>query len=100
MAQADTKAGTTKGSMRIPYANIADKSTTRSHCMKCRFVVRLTGFSLLLLVITSLPFASAQAPATRSTSLQVAGLTDAVTVRRDERGIPYIEAKNDADLYF
>jgi len=30
----------------------------------------------------------------------VAGLHGRVTVRRDERGIPYIEATNDADLYF
>jgi len=33
-------------------------------------------------------------------TLTVPGLRDPVTVRRDERGIPYIEAKNDADLYF
>ena len=33
-------------------------------------------------------------------TLQIAGLHDRVTVRRDERGIPYIEAKNDEDLYF
>src|SRR5213078_1966400 len=33
-------------------------------------------------------------------TLQVAGLRDKVTVRRDERGIPYIEATNDDDLYF
>ena len=33
-------------------------------------------------------------------SLQLRGLRDRVTVRRDERGIPYIEATNDADLYF
>lgn len=33
-------------------------------------------------------------------TLTLAGLSDRVTVRRDERGIPYIEAKNDADLYF
>lgn len=32
-------------------------------------------------------------------TLQLAGLRDKVTVRRDERGIPYIEAKNDEDLY-
>jgi len=30
----------------------------------------------------------------------ISGLKDAVTVRRDSRSIPYIEAKNDADLYF
>ncbi len=33
-------------------------------------------------------------------TLQVSGLRDKVTVRRDDRGIPYIEAKNDEDLYF
>ncbi len=33
-------------------------------------------------------------------SLTMAGLRDRVTVRRDERGVPYIEAKNDDDLYF
>lgn len=32
--------------------------------------------------------------------LKVAGLKDTVTVRRDERGIPYIEAANEHDLYF
>jgi penicillin amidase len=38
-----------------------------------------------------------QAAATKTT--RVPGLRDTVTVRRDERGIPYIEAKNDEDLY-
>src|SRR6059058_5582637 len=33
-------------------------------------------------------------------TLTIAGLRDRVTVRRDERGIPYIEAANDQDLYF
>jgi penicillin amidase len=37
-------------------------------------------------------------PATQSVKLR--GLKDDVTIRRDERGIPYIEAKNDEDLYF
>lgn len=32
--------------------------------------------------------------------LTMAGLRDRVTIRRDERGVPYIEAKNDDDLYF
>lgn len=31
---------------------------------------------------------------------QVKGIKDKVTIRRDERGIPYIEAQNDEDLYF
>lgn len=33
-------------------------------------------------------------------TITVAGLKDRVTVRRDERGIPYLEATNDGDLYF
>lgn len=33
-------------------------------------------------------------------NLSIAGLKENVTVRRDGRGIPYIEAKSDADLYF
>jgi penicillin amidase len=37
-------------------------------------------------------------PATKTLALP--GLHDRVTVRRDERGIPYIDAKNEADLYF
>jgi penicillin amidase len=55
---------------------------------------------ILLLVFTFLitPACLAQTSSTRT--LNVAGLKDTVVVRRDERGIPYIEAKNDADLYF
>lgn len=41
-----------------------------------------------------------QEPNATSTTLKLAGLRDRVTVRRDERGIPYIEAANDDDLYF
>lgn len=33
-------------------------------------------------------------------TVPIAGLKDTVTVRRDVRSIPYIEAKNEADLYF
>jgi penicillin amidase len=40
----------------------------------------------------------AQSP--QQNSIQVPGLRQPVNVRRDERGIPYIEAANDDDLYF
>jgi acyl-homoserine lactone acylase PvdQ len=33
-------------------------------------------------------------------SIHIRGLKDRVTISRDERGIPYIEARNDEDLYF
>ncbi|HET7113133.1 MAG TPA: penicillin acylase family protein, partial [Pyrinomonadaceae bacterium] len=32
--------------------------------------------------------------------LQVQGIKERITIRRDERGIPYVEAQNDEDLYF
>ena len=54
--------------------------------------------SVLILFIFTLSFSSdvlAQA-----NTLQVSGLKDKVTITRDERGIPYIEATNDADLNF
>jgi penicillin amidase len=63
---------------------------------------------LCLLLALSLPFASlpvvsaqqASSSASSSKTLHLAGLRAAVTVRRDVRGIPYIEAANESDLYF
>ena len=37
---------------------------------------------------------------TPTETLSVSGLKDSVIVRRDDRSIPYIEAKDDVDLYF
>jgi penicillin amidase len=59
--------------------------------------------AVLLLVCVCLPSSvpveqHAQSPAPQT--LQIKGLKDQVTIRRDERGIPYVEAKNDEDLYF
>ncbi|MCA1621329.1 MAG: penicillin acylase family protein [Acidobacteria bacterium] len=48
--------------------------------------------------------AAAQAPAARpqaeAVMVRLAGLKQAVKVRRDERGVPYIEAGDETDLYF
>ncbi|HEX8567139.1 MAG TPA: penicillin acylase family protein [Pyrinomonadaceae bacterium] len=56
---------------------------------------------LALLLTLSLNWACwAQEPNVPTTELKISGLKDKVTVRRDERGIPYIEARNEADLYF
>jgi len=61
----------------------------------------LTLFSVVLLAITYLGPTSAQQTGTsESQTVQLAGLRDRVTVRRDERGIPHITANNDEDLYF
>jgi penicillin G amidase len=62
-------------------------------------------FLLLALVLPALlrPAASATAQVqgvADSVTVNVAGLSKSVTIRRDDRGIPYIEATNEADLYF
>ncbi len=57
-----------------------------------------TARSLLLTLLLLLAAVSfGQVPSSRVTD---PGLKGEVTVRRDERGIPYIEARSDADLYF
>jgi penicillin G amidase len=38
--------------------------------------------------------------ASQQNAIQIKGIKDRVTIYRDERGIPYIEAQNDEDLYF
>lgn len=69
---------------------------------------QLLTFSLLLsfLFLHASPLAfnlNAQQPAasqSNTKTLTLAGLRASVTIRRDERGIPHIEAANEADLYF
>ena len=69
--------------------------------MKLRILVCLTIAIPLCSMGTRLAIVSGQQPgAAQSTSIQIAGLQDRVTIRRDERGIPYIQANNDDDLYF
>lgn len=66
--------------------------------MKRLFVlVALTALASIFLVPHK---SSSRAQNTNTTSIQVKELSDQVTIRRDERGIPYIDAKTDADLYF
>jgi penicillin amidase len=71
--------------------------------MKCRFTgLQAVVFFFLAAVASCSPVTAQEishAPQ-QPTSIQLMGLRDRVTVRRDERGIPYIEAKNDEDLYF
>ena len=71
--------------------------------MKRSMTVALFLLALLLwqspasLRVAAEPQAAGQSSAK---TLTMAALRERVTVRRDERGIPYIEAKNDDDLYF
>ena len=67
--------------------------------MRTRSIAILT----IVLVVFSSPFpitSLAQSPAVQESAIPIEGLRDRVTIRRDERGIPYIEAKNDEDLAF
>jgi penicillin amidase len=69
--------------------------------MRRRFILFLLGPVFLYSAITCLPPTSAQQTGTaESQSIQLQGLRASVTVRRDERGIPYISASNDEDLCF
>src|SRR5436190_1709664 len=65
--------------------------------MKRHLSVSLTVFLLFCALQAVL---GQQASTAQSSSVQLVGLHDRVTISRDERGIPYIEAKNDEDLYF
>ena len=71
--------------------------------MKHRTTINL-AVVLLCLIGSNLPDAHGQQSGltqlTAPASLKITGLQDRVTVRRDERGIPYIQAANDHDLYF
>ncbi|MFN2502061.1 MAG: penicillin acylase family protein [Pyrinomonadaceae bacterium] len=58
--------------------------------------MRVSPFRPFIWLLAMSVFGTAQSPS----KLVVPGLRDEVTVRRDGRWIPYIEAKNDADLYF
>lgn len=52
---------------------------------------------LLLIPVCLLIVSPASA---QQNAVQIQGIKERVTIRRDARGIPYIEAQNDEDLYF
>ena len=63
---------------------------------------RLVTCFLTLIFLLAPTAAQNETPARNESpqSVQIKGLKDRVTITRDERGIPYIDAKNDEDLYF
>ena len=65
----------------------------------CRQVTALTLIILFCATVANFHGATG-IPQQPAKTVALAGLRDRVTVRRDERGIPYIEAANDDDLYF
>ena len=69
---------------------------------RAQFLLLLCKILLVASALSQTPTAAWKESAgnTQDNLLSLAGLHDRVTVRRDERGIPYIEAANDEDLYF
>jgi len=67
--------------------------------MKRLLILALT-FTVAIQFLPAMCRFSLGQTSTAATSIKVKGLKDSVTIRRDERGIPYIDAKNDEDLYF
>lgn len=64
-----------------------------------RFAVLLV--CTLVLATAVIPGSTTEAALQQqSQTVTLAGIKDSVTITRDERGIPYVSAKNDEDLYF
>src|SRR6266566_2507185 len=74
-----------------------NEGETMKSVFKKLFVLILTAIICVAAVNSPSARTVAQQPAK---SVSLPGLHGRVTVRRDERGIPYIEATNDDDLYF
>jgi penicillin amidase len=70
--------------------------------MKAAGLVARLALSLSFLLASFSPHASAQtaAPQAGLTAVRLPGLKKGVKVRRDERGIAYVEAEDELDLYF
>jgi len=61
--------------------------------------MRRVAVLFLALVCLAIPLNSGQT-APQQNAVQIKGIKDRITIRRDERGIPYVEAQNDEDLFF
>jgi penicillin amidase len=55
---------------------------------------------LVLALVCLLSLGHSGQTTSQQTAIQLKGIKDRVTIRRDERGIPYVEAQNDEDLFF
>ena len=62
--------------------------------------IAVVFLSLLGLLLSAKLFQQVSSQTGVVATQEIAGLKARVTVRRDERGIPYISANNDEDLYF
>ncbi|MFN2497504.1 MAG: penicillin acylase family protein [Pyrinomonadaceae bacterium] len=68
--------------------------------MSSRFTARVIVFCVLLSLTAGASIQLSESkPIAQTTPTLIPGLIAEVTIRRDERGIPYIQAKDDHDLY-
>ncbi len=81
---------------------ILSPSVAKRQCVSIRATMRRLSIVLLISVclITFLPAGQSAQSTSEPRTVQLNGIKDKITIRRDERGIPYIEAQNDEDLYF
>ncbi|HJP91054.1 MAG TPA: penicillin acylase family protein [Pyrinomonadaceae bacterium] len=59
---------------------------------------RLLVLFLALVCLATVP--NAGHTTSQQHAVEIKGIKDRITIRRDDRGIPYVEAQNDEDLYF
>ncbi|HEX5884565.1 MAG TPA: penicillin acylase family protein, partial [Pyrinomonadaceae bacterium] len=59
---------------------------------------RLVVVLLALICFVHSPDSSQTAP--QQNAIKIQGIKATIKIHRDERGIPYVEAQNDEDLYF
>src|SRR5262247_2428280 len=58
-------------------------------------------FAIVFVALVCLfSFSHSGQTSSQQNAVQIQGIKDRITIRRDERGIPYVEAQNDDDLYF
>src|SRR6185369_9817235 len=57
-------------------------------------------FTFLFLALCLLGFVQPGQTAPQQNAIQLKGIKAPIAIRRDERGIPYVEAQNDEDLFF
>ena len=65
-----------------------------------RFVLAFLITVCLISSLSVFPSVKTVAQTAAPAPIQIAGIKSRITIHRDERGIPYIEAQNDEDLYF
>jgi penicillin amidase len=57
-------------------------------------------FAVLFLALCVIGLGHSGHTAPQQNAIQLQGIKARITIRRDERGIPYVEAQNDEDLFF